>query len=125
MDLKIRMPNGQNQNKRGACTCHINISIYIKLYKIKVKVQKADQWLSGDGSVGMERKLGERRGKGGRIPRRTKDICGDNGYVHYLDCSDGFITLHLSKFTKFYFMLAPLYVNYTSLMLFLKRTVFP
>lgn len=41
-------------------------------------------------------------------------------YVYYLDCSDGFISMHISKLMKFYTlnMSGFLYINYTSIQLF-------
>lgn len=45
------------------------------------------------------------------------EIFGDNGYVHYIYCGDGFMGKHMSKLIQLYTlnMCNLLYINYTSI----------
>lgn len=97
MNLKISMLNRQSQTK-----CILYVSIYIQLYKIKVIVTESRSAVVWDGSVGLERKLGVEKAEGS--PRGLRKFMRKKEYVHYLECSDGFVILHMSKLVKFYFM---------------------
>lgn len=62
-------------------------SMYIKLQKMQTNLQgqeAADQWLHGE--------YGERQ-EGVIIKGKEKTLKGD-GYVHYLECCDGFMGIY-------------------------------
>lgn len=54
--------------------------------------QKADPWLPGNGNE---------RGRKGRIIKGHEEKLEDDGYVHYLNCGDGFRS-GLQKLIKLY-----------------------
>lgn len=57
-----------------------------------------------------------------RDAKGRQEAFGGDGYIHYLDCGDGFMGVNMSKFCKLYTFSTSslLYAHYISIKLFLK-----
>lgn len=69
-----------------------NMSIYIKFLKYNVNYSDRKQ------TSRCLRKGGKRRERGG-VTKKHKEIWGSDGYIHYSDCSDGFMGVKTSDCT--------------------------
>ena len=69
----------------------------------------------------MSDSLRLRKNRRERLQRRN-EVLGDEGYVHYLDCGDGFMDVDLSTLNKLFIlnMCHLLYVSYISIKLISK-----
>lgn len=59
--------------------CYHQLKKKTKTKKTNLQRQKADKWLPGHGKKGLE----------GEISKGSEETLGSNGFIHYLNCSDG------------------------------------